>query len=78
MIADLYDPESANFIMWWPVYRLGDEVRFHSQLLLMSDLPGPFELTDLYRHVLPYQQTNEDGDRISEWTVPIGELATYL
>lgn len=78
LITELYDPASASFIKWWPAYRFGARVTFHNQLLLMADLPTPFELRDIYRHIPPYQQVNEDGDRISEWSVPIEQLESFL
>ena len=78
LITELYDPISANFIKWWPAYRFGGEIRFHNQLLLMADLHGPFDLSEVYRHIGPYEQLTEDGEQISEWAVPVRELEDFL
>jgi hypothetical protein len=78
LITELYDPVTANFIKWWPAYRFGEEVRFHNQLLFMESLGSPLDPADVYRHVPPYAQTNEDGDRISEWSVPLASLQRFL
>jgi CdiI N-terminal domain len=78
LVTEMYDPLSANFITWWPAYRFGSKVRFHNQLLLLAHLSIPLLPNDLFRHVPPYQDTNDDGDRLSEWTVPIDDLCQFL
>ncbi|MGB6056880.1 MAG: hypothetical protein WBF71_01345 [Microthrixaceae bacterium] len=78
IITGLYDPAYANFIQWWPAFRFEGEVRFHSQLLLMEQLDAPFDLDDVYRHVAGYEQVSEDGTPISEWSVPIDALESFL
>jgi hypothetical protein len=78
LTTELYDPATANFIRWWPAYRFGNEVRFQNQLLLLADLPSALEPSDPFGHVSPYRQTNEDGDRLSEWPVPLDDLYRFL
>ena len=67
----------ANFIKWWPAFRFDKEVKFHNQMLLLDQLNGPFDLNDPYRHI-PRYETNEDGDEISEWSVPLADLEGFL
>jgi hypothetical protein len=53
-------------------------VRFHDQLLFVDQLASPFELSDIHRHVPLYERTDEDGNRLSECTLPIGQLRDFL
>ena len=78
LITDLHDPALANFIRWWPKYQIGAEARIHNQLLFMEHLREPFDLGDVYAHVPHYEQTTEDGDRLSEWSVPLADLERFV
>lgn len=78
LITQLHDPAQANFIVWWPIYRVDAVARFHNQLLMLEDLDTTFDLGDIYRHIPPYGQTNEDGERISEWSVSLVELESFV
>ena len=33
LITSMYDPAVANFIYWWPMYRLDQTVKFQNQIL---------------------------------------------
>lgn len=78
LITEMYEPTTANFIKWWPAYRFGAEVRFHNQLLILAGMQPPFDLDDLFGQLPPYEQTNEDGDRLSEWSIGIDALREFL
>ncbi len=68
LITSVSDPTSANFIFWWPLYPGGDVVRVQNHVLFLSEHPD-FALARWYDVVPPRAEVNEDGDRVSEWSV---------
>jgi hypothetical protein len=72
------DPAQVELYRWWPVWREGDAVFIHEQLVLLRQLGEPFNLRNPYRHVGERQQISEDGHRISEWRVAIQDIAAFL
>ena len=78
LITSMYDPAVANFIHWWPMYRLGDTVYFQNHILFLNELETPFEPNDPFRFVPERVVINSDGDKISEWSAPIADLESML
>jgi hypothetical protein len=77
LVTDMYEPATANFIRWWPMYRLGDVVRFHNQLLFLAQLAEPFTIDNMFGSVPEYSATS-DGHLISEWSVDISAVEQFL
>ncbi len=78
LITSSMDPAWANFIIWWPMYRAGDDVWFQNHLLPMRELDGPYVLDDYRRHIQTRVSVNEDGLPISEWRVGIAAIRRFL
>jgi hypothetical protein len=78
LITSMYDPAAANFIYWWPMYRVGDTVYFQNHILFLSELVIPFDPDDPFRFVPERTVVNEDGEEISEWSASIGDLESFL
>ncbi|HKV34163.1 MAG TPA: hypothetical protein VJP89_07580 [Pyrinomonadaceae bacterium] len=78
LITSMYDPAVANFIYWWPMYRLDDTVYFQNHILFLNELETPFEPNDAFRFVPERVVINSDGEKISEWSAPITDLESYL
>jgi hypothetical protein len=74
LITEMYDPKYANFIRWWILYRNGEDVIFQEQVLFLEDVEGEFCLSSAHKLILPYQSINEDGEKISEWSIKISSL----
>jgi hypothetical protein len=74
LITEMYDPETANFIKWWAIYRVGEEVAVQEQLVFMDELTSCFSLERLDEVMGEYKQINEDGYEISEWRFPLKQL----
>lgn len=74
-ITGMNDPQHANFIHWWPAYLVGAEVRFQHQLLMLPNLDFEFTVENHFEHVPPYRQENDEGDRLSQWVVPLISLS---
>ncbi len=78
LVTSMYDPETANFITWWPLYRDGDSVRVQNQVLLLDDLADSFDELNPYRSVGQRETRTEEGDPISEWTVNLPDIEEFL
>jgi hypothetical protein len=78
LITSLTDPKSANFLFWWPIYRIGDFAYFQNQVLFFDQIVGPFDPNDPYPHVRDRLTVTEDGSPISEWLVPISSLFRFI
>ena len=78
LITSMREPTSANFIQWWPLYRVDQTVFVQHQILFMDTIPGPFRPDDWYEHVHDRRTCNEDGERLSEWRVSVGDLQAFL
>lgn len=74
LVTLMHDPSTANFIRWWPMYRVAGTVLFQEQLLFLSDLATPFDLDDPFRSV---HDRRTDGE-VSEWSLPHQDLASWL
>ena len=78
LITAMYDPAVANFIYWWPIYRLGNTVRFQNHILFLNEIEGSFDPHDPFRFVPQRMIINSDGEKISEWSVSIADLECFL
>jgi len=78
LITSMYDPAVANFIYWWPMYRIGDTVKFQNHILFLNELKTPFDPTDPYRFVPERMIINNDGEKISEWSASMSDLERFL
>lgn len=78
LIQSLSNPEAANFIFWWPMYRLtNDLVAMQNGVLMLEELGETFDASDPYRFLRPRRTVTEDGARISEWSISLAELAAF-
>ena len=77
LITAMYDPSCANFITWWPLYRLGDLMVVQNQILFLDRLTDGFDECNPYRHVGTRQSVSDEGSAISEWTVPLMDVQRF-
>lgn len=78
LITSMYDPEKPNFIFWWPMYRIEDQVFIQNHILFLNELLEPFNESDPCQSVRERRTVDEDGNRISEWSVSIDDIASFL
>lgn len=78
LITSMYDPAAANFIYWWPMYRVGPTVHFQNHILFLNELETPFDPNDFFRFVPERMIINRDGEKISEWSTSIADLESFL
>jgi hypothetical protein len=78
LITSLADPSLADFVEWWPLYRVGQTVSVQNQLLFLDSLREPFDPADPYPHVSELRTRSEDGQAISEWRITLADLEQFL
>lgn len=77
LITSMVNPENGSHIFWWPMYRIGKNVFFQNHILFFDQLASPFDESNPFIHVPQRMILNEDGERISEWVLPINELKIF-
>jgi hypothetical protein len=78
LITSITDPAQSNFLTWWPIYRLGDDLCFQQQYLGLNSLTRQFDPKDPYEHVPPRVTLTADGQKISEWRIPLEAARSFL
>ncbi len=78
LITSMYDPQLANFIFWWVLYRDGEDIYIQNHVLFMDDIDGSFEEGCVYDYIPQREIVNEDGDRISEWVTELKAIKSFL
>lgn len=77
-VASTCDPTKANFISTWPLYRVGDTVFVQNSLVFLDELETPLDLTRPWLADDPRRTRTEDGQQISEWSVPLAAVRRFL
>lgn len=78
LITSISNPELANFITWWPIYRAGDLLHVQNQNLLIKDIESPFDAENPYSHIPPREIHTASGGKISEWNIVVDDVRLFL
>lgn len=78
LIVNMVDPLQANFILWWILYREGNDVHFQNAVLFIDELEGTFDENTPYRHIPARRTRSEEGLPISEWVTSVDDVARFL
>jgi hypothetical protein len=78
LITSMYDPTTANYIFWWPMYRQGDIIIFQNQILFLNTIRSHFDENNPYEFVGKRRTVNEEGNDLSEWATPIQEITDFF
>jgi hypothetical protein len=70
----MYDPNTANFIFWWVMYLIGDDVHIQNHVLFLDELERSFDENDLYSFIPERETQNEEGESVSEWVVGLSSI----
>ena len=69
---------TAPYHMGWPAWRDGDRILVQERLFLAEQLGGPFDVEHPETHLGPRQEVSDEGLRISQWTVTLGDVAAFV
>lgn len=73
-ITGITNPKSANFITWWPMWRIENRIIIQQHLLFMDRISFRFSENDPYLHLPSRSTKTDDGEPISEWSASIEDL----
>jgi len=68
---------TSAFQFWWVMWREGDAVYVHEQLLV-GDTLGSFDPADPYHQIAERETVSDDGTEISEWRLEIADIEDFL
>jgi CdiI N-terminal domain len=78
LITSIHDPNEPYRIQTWPMWRKADVVYFQSRLLFMLELGTEFKPSLVREHIGEHQRVSEDGDQLSEWSIPLSLLKAFV
>ncbi|WP_263365363.1 hypothetical protein [Edaphobacter bradus] len=70
-------PEFSDNLEWWPMYREGNVIHVQNHLLFYDQLTRPFSQENMLSFIRDRRTINEDGERISEWSVELSEVEEF-
>lgn len=77
LIVEYISPANSFKLEWWPMYVIRKTVFFQNHLLFYEQLTRPFSIDDPYSSLRDRETINEDGNRISEWSVSFSEVEKF-
>jgi hypothetical protein len=84
LITEYISPEVSDRLLWWPTYREEQSVYFQEQILFFDNAPAPltrlaepFRIDRQFTYVHDRRTINEDGERISEWSVSLADIEAF-
>jgi hypothetical protein len=77
LVTSYAGPEAAFHFMW-PMWRVGDQIVFAERLVSGEMIGAVDVIDDFYRAVGEVQSHTDDGEAISQWTVPFSDVLAFL
>jgi contact-dependent growth inhibition (CDI) system CdiI-like immunity protein len=77
LVASMVDPQKGNFVNCWPLYRNGDTVLVQNAIIFLQELSAAFDPDNPWLSVEPHSVVDEDGNRISEWSVALSDVRNF-
>ena len=78
LITSMTDPVTANFLTWWPMYKISGAVFIQNQILFMDQIGRRFDPDKAHEFVGEHFSVDSDGEKLSEWSVPIEVIEAFL
>jgi len=67
-----------DYLVWWPLYREGDLVYVHNQLLFFRQLSRPFSVEHPWESIGERETVDDEGAQISEWITSVQSIRDCL
>ncbi len=74
IVTTMYNPEKANFLFWWVIYLIKDEVYIQNHVLFLNELKEKFNENNIYKFVPSREVQNDEGEVISEWRLELSDI----
>jgi hypothetical protein len=79
LMTSVTDPRESDFIVCWPMYRAGEVVYIQNAMIFLDETGAEdFDPAVPWRFVSPRQETDEDGNKVSEWITSMGSLREFF
>ena len=78
LIISIHDPANAFRVWTWTMWKKDDQVLFQNRLLFMLEGSRTSNPACVSEYIGEYQSHDQDGDRISEWTLPIAAIRNFV
>lgn len=78
VVTTMYNPKTANFIFWWVMYLIDNNVHIQNHVLFLDELDQPFDEEDLYSFIPERETHTEEGEPISEWVVGVTAIERFM
>lgn len=78
LITSLPALASDDMIELWPMWRNDDTVYIQEEPLFSLEAKNSFDPNNPYVHIGPHLTELEDGERISEWNVPLQDFVDFI
>jgi hypothetical protein len=78
LITRIHDPSVGARVGTWTMWREDDRVLFQNRLLFMLEGQNGFDPGRVCDHIGEYRSHTEEGQRISEWTLPVTAIQEFL
>lgn len=77
LATSMYDPNSCNFIFCWVIYIEEERAYIQNHVLFLDELSVPFVPEDINMHISKREEINEDGMKISQWSVDVSSIEEF-
>lgn len=77
-VTSFLPPNKSPYFVWWPSYRIDETVYVQNQLRFYGQLNEQFDVGALYQYVPTRKTVNDEGEKISEWSMPIEWLRAFV
>jgi len=77
LIVCIHDPSRGERVTSWTMWRKDQQIVFQNRLLFKLDICSSFRPERVVDHIGEYRAFNEDGRRLSEWSVPISSVRSF-
>ncbi|MFM9695743.1 hypothetical protein [Streptomyces europaeiscabiei] len=77
LISSITDPETANFIFCWPIYREREDVYVQNSIIFLDGLEEQFNPQEPWCYVEARGLVDEDGNKVSEWSTTTSQVRRF-
>lgn len=78
LMASMTDPKISNFLLCWPLYRIGDVVYIQNSVIFLEEIGFGFDPDEPWLSVAPRCTVDDDGNVISEWVASIDSMRRFF
>jgi len=69
---------TSPYRFWWTMWREGERVFVHEELITPERYAGPYDGTIPLQIIEDRITQNEEGQQISEWEIPLQDIRAYV